>query len=261
VREERPVVDTLLQVDGLSKHYGGLAAVDDISFSVQRGESLGIAGPNGAGKTTLFDVISGHAKATRGRVSFEGQEIQHLPIHRICRMGLSRTFQLPSVIDSQTVFANAVAGSHFATGRRRWLRTGYAAEVTDRASESLEFVGLLERATVQAGPLPVFDKKRLMIAQALAAQPRLLMLDEPAGGLTPSEVDGLIELIGRIRDRGVTVILIEHVMRALTAVADRVLIMNQGSSLFTGTPAEMMADAEVARIYLGSSAGDDHARR
>jgi branched-chain amino acid transport system ATP-binding protein len=122
-------------------------------------------------------------------------------------------------------------------------------------------VGLLERATVQAGPLPVFDKKRLMIAQALAAQPRLLMLDEPAGGLTPSEVDGLIELIGRIRDRGVTVILIEHVMRALTAVADRVLIMNQGSSLFTGTPAEMMADAEVARIYLGSSAGDDHARR
>ncbi|AXI80582.1 ABC transporter ATP-binding protein [Peterkaempfera bronchialis] len=253
-------MDTLLEVDGLSKHYGGLAAVDDVTFSVTEGETLGIAGPNGAGKTTLFDLISGHVGATAGRVSFAGQEIQRLPIHRICRLGLSRTFQLPSVIDSQTVFANAVAGSHFGTAQKARFRWGYTPEVAERAHEALDFVGLSDKASTPAGPLPVFDKKRLMIGQALAARPRLLMLDEPAGGLTPPEVDSLVELIGAIRARGVTVILIEHVMRALTAVADRVLIMNQGRRLFEGTPAQMMADPEVARVYLGTSAGGDHAQ-
>lgn len=249
-------VNALLAVDGLAKHYGGLAAVDDMSFAVEAGEVLGIAGPNGAGKTTLFDLVSGHARVTRGRVVLAGTEIQRLPIHRICRLGLARTFQVPSVVDTKTVFANAVLGSHFAAGgsRRRPLRFGR--EVLDRADEALRRVGLDAAAGRTAGQLAVYDKKRLMIAQALAGRPRLLLLDEPAGGLTPDEVDAVVELVGAIRHSGVTVVLIEHVMRALTAVADRVLVMSQGRRMFEGTPAEMLTDAEVARVYLGTGVTD-----
>lgn len=248
-------VTALLAVDGLAKHYGGLAAVDGISFDVAEGEVLGIAGPNGAGKTTLFDLVSGHARVTGGRIVLAGTEIQRLPIHRISRLGLARTFQVPSVVDSKTVFANVVLGSHFAAaGSRRPLRFGAAA--FERADDALRTVGLTAVAGRPAGQLPVYDKKRLMIAQALAGRPRLLLLDEPAGGLTPDEVDELVELVGAIRGAGVTVVLIEHVMRALTAVADRILVMSQGRRMFEGTPAEMLADAEVARVYLGTGGAD-----
>lgn len=243
----------LLDVDGVVKTYGGLRAVDGLSFKVEDGEIFGIAGPNGAGKTTLFDVITGMVRSTSGVIRFDGTEVQHLTVHRICHSGIARTFQVPSVFDTQTVLANVVAGAHFGPGRSIWSSLRLRSDVEDRALEELSFVGLGHRAADLAGPLAVFDKKRLMIASALASRPKMLFLDEPFGGLTDSEVDSLMGLIRRIRERSVTIVLIEHVMRALTTLAERVLIMNQGQFLFQGPPKQMLQDPDVVRVYLGSS--------
>jgi branched-chain amino acid transport system ATP-binding protein len=243
----------LLDVDGVVKAYGGLRAVDGLTFSVDEGEIFGIAGPNGAGKTTLFDVITGMVRSTSGVIRFDGTEIQQLTVHRICHLGIARTFQVPSVFDTQTVLANVVAGAHFGSVRPMWSSLRLRGDVGQRARDELDFVGLGHRAGDLAGPLAVFDKKRLMIASALASQPKMLFLDEPFGGLTDSEVDSLMRLIRRIRERSVTIVLIEHVMRALTALAERVLIMNQGQFLFQGPPERMLEDPEVVRVYLGES--------
>ena len=229
----------LLRARGVVKRYGGLAAVDAVDFEVREGETFGIAGPNGAGKTTLFDVVTGITRAGGGTVEFAGEQIQAASVHRICHLGLARTFQLPSVFDTQTVLANALAGAQFGSGRPWWTALRAGSGPAERAARELEFVGLGARAGVRAGPLPVFDKKRLMIASALATDPRVLFLDEPFGGLSPAEIDGLVELLRRIKGRGVTIVLIEHVMRALMALSDRVLIMNQGRRLFEGTPAQV----------------------
>lgn len=245
----------LLEVDNVVKAFGGLVAVDGLSFSVEKGETFGIAGPNGAGKTTLFDIVTGMVQLTSGTVRFDGAEIQQLSVHEICQRGITRTFQLPSVFDSQTVLANVVAGAHFGTRRSFWSGLRLADPVAARAFAELDFVGLGGRAGDLAGPLPVFDKKRLMIASALAADPAMLFLDEPFGGLTDAEVDALMVLLRQIAARGVTIVLIEHVMRALTALADRILIMNQGRFLFEGPPEQMLNDDEVVRVYLGSFHG------
>ena len=243
----------LLNVDGVVKTYGGLRAVDGLSFTVDEGEIFGIAGPNGAGKTTLFDVITGMVRSTSGLIRFDGAEIQQLSVHRICHTGIARTFQVPSVFDTQTVLANVVAGAHYGTKRPMWSSLRLRGDVAQRAQDELKFVGLGRRAGDLAGPLAVFDKKRLMIASALASQPKMLFLDEPFGGLTDAEVDSLMALIRQIRDRSVTIVLIEHVMRALTALAESVLIMNQGQFLFQGSPERMLEDPEVVRVYLGDS--------
>ncbi len=243
----------LLEVAGVVKTYGGLRAVDGLTFSVEDGEIFGIAGPNGAGKTTLFDAITGMVAATSGVIRFDGSEIQQLSVHRICQSGIARTFQVPSVFDTQTVLANVVAGAHFGSRRSMWSSLRLSSAVAQRALDELDFVGLGHRAGDLAGPLPVFDKKRLMIASALASEPRMLFLDEPFGGLTDAEVDSLMDLIRRIRDRSVTIVLIEHVMRALTALAEQVLIMNQGQFLFQGPPQRMLEDPDVVRVYLGES--------
>jgi branched-chain amino acid transport system ATP-binding protein len=245
----------VLEVHGVVKRYGGLAAVDGVDFEVARGETFGIAGPNGAGKTTLFDVITGISRATQGRVLFEGTPIQDASVQRICHLGISRTFQLPSVFDSQTALSNVLAGSQFGSGHAWWRALRSAPDVLDRAHAELEFVGLGAKAAAVGGTLPVFDKKRVMIASALATQPRMLFLDEPFGGLTPHEVDELIDLLGRVKERDITIVLIEHVMRALMHLSDRVLIMNQGRTLFLGGPADVLADEEVVRVYLGRKGG------
>ncbi|HXF74236.1 MAG TPA: ABC transporter ATP-binding protein [Actinomycetota bacterium] len=238
-------------MEQLSKRYGGLAAVDGLTFSVAEGETLGIAGPNGAGKTTLFDVISGHAAASSGRVRFMGREIQRMPAHAICALGIARTFQVTVAFPELTVLGNILVGAYFGRGRRRiGLRFDRAS--IDRAIEAASFVGLGDRLDVRAGPLSLFDKKRLMIASSLATEPRLLLLDEPVGGLTPAETDSILELVRRVRDGGVTVIVIEHVMRALMSISDRVVIMNHGRLLFDGTPRDVVRDAEVIRVYLGT---------
>lgn len=245
----------LLEVRGATKRYGGLVAVNDVSFSVREGEIFGIAGPNGAGKTTLFDVVTGMVRATSGEIVFAGDSIVRASVHEICHRGITRTFQKPSVFDSETVMGNVVVGGHFGSGKPWWKSLSRDPEVWDRSAAALEFVGLADRAEERSGDLPVYDKKRLMIASALASDPRALFLDEPFGGLNDEEIDALLVLLGRINaDRGITIVLIEHVMRALMSLADRVLIMDQGKTLRQGEPHEVMTDPEVVRVYLGSSA-------
>jgi len=222
----------LLEVRGVTKRYGGLTAVGDVSFSVNRGEIFGIAGPNGAGKTTLFDVITGMVRATKGEIVFDGTSITKASVHEICHRGITRTFQKPSVFDTETVMGNVVVGAHFGSGKPWWKSLGRDPEVWDRAVWALELVGLGDRAGELSGDLPVYDKKRLMIASALASSPRVLFLDEPFGGLNDEEIDAMLELLDRInKEQGVTLVLIEHVMRALMSLADRVLIMDQGATL------------------------------
>ena len=242
-----PAAAAVLEAQDVAKSYGGLRAVDGVSFAVRPGEVLGIAGPNGAGKTTLFDVVSGHTTATRGEVRLAGAVISGDNVHHRCRLGLARTFQQPTLASSLTVLENAYLAASFRRGRTR----SRAADVAV-AREELDRVGLAERAERPAGALAVYDRKRLMIATALATNPLALLLDEPFGGLNPAEIDATIALVRGVRDSGVAVVCIEHVMRALVALADRVLVMHHGAELFAGTPQEMLRDARVIDVYLGS---------
>jgi branched-chain amino acid transport system ATP-binding protein len=237
----------------LSKHYGGLRAVDDVSFAVAEGEILGIVGPNGAGKTTLFDIVTGLSAATAGEVLLDGRTISDEPVHRRCRLGLARTFQQPTVAGSLTVRENMFLATTFrdsATG-------GDLGDDVAAAEHWLDFVGMRDKGGLEAGPLGVFDKKRLMLGTAIATGSRVLLLDEPFGGLNPGEIDTTMELIRRARDTGIAVVCIEHVMRALASLAQRVLVMHHGATFFEGTPEEMLADERVIEVYLGSQ----HRRR
>ena len=240
----RPVLEGV----EVCKDYGGLRAVVDVSFAVRPGEILGIVGPNGAGKTTLFDVITGHTGATSGDVRLDGRSIVEDKVHARCVAGLARTFQQPVVALSLSVLENLYLAASFRRGRE-----GGRSEDLVEAERCLTFVGLEARAEAEAGPLGMFDKKRLMLATALATNPRVLLLDEPFGGLNPQEIDRVIALLGRVRDEGMAVVVIEHVMRALTSVADRVLVMHHGATFFEGTPQEMLADERVIQVYLGAT--------
>jgi branched-chain amino acid transport system ATP-binding protein len=240
----------VLEGTSLCKNFGGLRAVIDVTFGVSAGEILGIVGPNGAGKTTLFDVVTGHTAATSGDVVLEGTAIIEMKIHARCALGLARTFQHPTVATSLSVLENLYLAASFRRGREGGRRGDL-----EEAERQLEFVGLTARAEAPAGPLGLFDKKRLMLATALATNPVVLLLDEPFGGLNPQEIDAVIELIRRVRDTGMAVVCIEHVMRALTALADRVLVMHHGAVFFEGTPKEMLANDQVIEVYLGSSHG------
>jgi len=237
----------VLQVRAVRKDYGGLRAVADVSFEVGAGEVLGIAGPNGAGKTTLFDVISGHTHATAGEVLLAGRPVTTAPVHARTRLGLARTFQQPTVARSLTVGENMLLAAAF--GRPRAERRRATREI---AAEYLELIGLAGQAGERSDLLGVYDRKSLMLGTALATRASAILLDEPFGGLSPSEIDQTIELIGKVRDRGLAVVCIEHVMRALTAVADRVMVMHHGATLFQGTPAQMLADQQVIEVYLGA---------
>jgi branched-chain amino acid transport system ATP-binding protein len=243
--------EPVLQAQDVCKNYGGLRAVADVSFGVTKGEILGIAGPNGAGKTTLFDVITGHTRANSGDVLLAGQSISSKPVHTRARLGIARTFQQPTLAHSLTVAENMLLAATFSGSRA--TGGGDARPARERAKEFLEFVGLTSKAGDQCGLLGVFDRKRLMLGTALAANPLALLLDEPFGGLTPAEIDSTIGLIAAVRDRGLAVVCIEHVMRALTSLADRVLVMHHGAVFFEGTPAQMLADERVIQVYLGAA--------
>jgi branched-chain amino acid transport system ATP-binding protein len=234
------------------KDYGGLRAVADVSFEVAAGEVLGIAGPNGAGKTTLFDVVTGHTKATAGEVLLAGRTITAEPVHVRARLGLARTFQQPTVARSLTVAENMLLAAAFGQPRGAGRRSP-----REVAAEYMEFVGLAGRAALQSDLLGVYDRKSLMLGTALATGATAILLDEPFGGLSPAEIDQTIGLIGAIRARGLAVVCIEHVMRALTSVADRVMVMHHGTVFFTGTPAQMLADQKVVEVYLGARRGRD----
>jgi branched-chain amino acid transport system ATP-binding protein len=240
----------ILEVRSVSKYYGGLGAVVDISFAVNGGEILGIVGPNGAGKTTLFDVISGQARASSGDVLVDGQSVVSASVHSRSHLGVARTFQQPTVAASLTVLENMLLAATF---RRN---TGVGASDTRSASEAaqdyLHFIGLDAKSEETSGTLGVFDTKRLMLGTALALGPRVLLLDEPFGGLSLHEIEATIELINRSRDDNMAVVCIEHVMRALTSLVDRVHVMHHGATLFEGSPEEMLANDQVIEVYLGS---------
>jgi len=245
-------VTAILETEKLTKRFGALAAVDAVSCRVEQGEVFGIAGPNGAGKTTFFDVISGHARATEGIVRFKGGEIQHLPAYHICHQGMARTYQVASVLTTQTVLGNIILAAYFGGERRAFSGFNYDAKSIERAQEAAEFVGLGDMLAQPGHLLSAYDRKRVMFASAVATQPDLLLLDEPAGGLSDEECDHLIGLIGAIRERGVTVMIVEHVMRVLMTVSDRVMMMHQGAKFFVGTPAEVQANPDVIKVYLGN---------
>ncbi len=235
----------LLELEHVSKFFGGLAALADVSFSVERGTILGLIGPNGAGKTTLFHCITGFHRPDRGELRFRGVRLNGLSPDRICRLGLVRTWQKVRPLGAMTVLDTVVVG---ALSRIRRLEAARA-----EALEQLEVVGMAHRAGVLAGGLPIGERKKLEVARALATRPELVLLDEVMGGLNPAETDEVIELILALRRAGLTQLVIEHDMRAIMRVSDRVVVLDSGEKLAEGTPAEVVENREVVAAYLGEA--------
>jgi branched-chain amino acid transport system ATP-binding protein len=234
----------LLALHDVHKSYGAVKVTDGISLSVTEGETLGILGPNGAGKTTLFNLISGDVRADAGRVEYAGRDISGLKPHQRCRAGIGRSYQVPQPFGNMTVFENLVTAACFGAGedeRQAWAT----------AHEVLAQTGLLKHANQPAGGLTLLNRKRLELARALATRPKLLLLDEIAGGLTEPEAQELVDELRRIKASGVTMIWIEHVVHALLAIADRLFVINFGQPLAEGLPQAVMADPEVRRVYMG----------
>ena len=234
-------------IDGLRKAFRGVRALDGVSLDVLPGEILGVLGPNGSGKSTLINVVSGHFRADGGSVRFAGRELAALPAHRIARAGIARTYQIPRPFAHFTVRDNVALTAMFGGGHLA------AAEARAQAQGWLEFTGLAARADVLPGELNLHQTKFLELARALASQPRLVLLDEVLSGLTPAEIDEAVLLIRRIRERGTTIVLVEHVMRIVTALSDRIVVLDQGRVLAHGNPAEVMARRDVAVAYLGTA--------
>lgn len=237
----------LLSIDELTKRFGGLTAVDRISFSMEEGEAVALLGPNGSGKTTVLNMISGHLPASGGRIRLGGTTISGLPAHRIAHQGVARTFQLVRVLPSLSVEENVLAAIRFR------VRPASAAEAKEEARSLLERVGLAGRGGEPAVALTYIDQKRMELARALGSRPSLLLLDEWLAGLNPSELRIGIDLIARLNDTGMTVLLVEHVMDAVRALCPRSLVMNAGRKIADGATAEVLKDPEVVRAYLGES--------
>jgi len=234
----------LLALHDVCKSYGALKVTDGISLAVEPGETLGILGPNGAGKTTLFNLVSGDVKVDAGRIEFDGRDIARLAPHQRCHLGIGRSYQVPQPFGAMSVFENLVTAACF--GARQSEREAWAT-----AREVLQHTGLLAHANKPAGGLTLLNRKRLELARALATRPRLLLLDEIAGGLTEHEARQLVDELARIKAQGVTMIWIEHVVHALLAIADRLFVVNFGCKLAEGEPRAVMDDPEVRRVYMG----------
>ncbi|MEM6636756.1 MAG: ABC transporter ATP-binding protein [Pseudomonadota bacterium] len=237
-------MSALLSVLDLSKSYGAVVVADATTFEVGQGEALGILGPNGAGKTSLFNLITGTVQPDRGRIVFDGGEITGAPPHVRCKRGISRSYQIPRPFGGMTVFENALVGATQGAG------LGHP-DAEDHVLSVLEATGLLAKANARAGSLTLLERKRLELARALAARPKLLLLDEIAGGLTEAECVALIDTIQSIHKAGTTIVWIEHVIHALLAVVERVIVIDFGRQIADGHPKEVMESAEVKEIYLG----------
>ena len=237
------MTDALI-VKGLSKRFGGLRAVQDVSFSIQENETVALIGPNGAGKTTSFHLITGFHRPDQGSVMAYGREIVGLKPHDICAHGVARTFQVAKPFGAMTVLANVMTGA--------FLRDRQTAVARDKAREVIEFVGLGAKEQTAAKDLTTIDQRRLEMARALATEPRLLLLDEVMAGLNPAEIDQAVGLIGKLSQRGLTIVIVEHVMRAIMAVARRIVVLDHGQKIAEGTPKEIVENPEVIRAYLGS---------
>jgi len=235
----------LLEIRHLSKFFGGLAANSDVSFSVERGTITGLIGPNGAGKTTLFNCITGFHRPDRGEIRFRNARLNGLTPDRICRLGLVRTWQKVRPLAGMTVLDNVVVGA--------LVRTRHLEEAREAAREELRVVGMTHRAQALAGRLPIGERKKLEMARVLATRPELVLLDEVLGGLNPVESDEVVELILALRRTGLTQMVIEHDMKAIMRVSDRVVVLNSGEKLAEGTPAEVVGNGEVVAAYLGEA--------
>lgn len=236
----------ILEVEKVTKHFGGLAALHQVDIEINQGEVVGLIGPNGAGKTTLFNLISGALPTTAGEIRYKGKKITGLKPHQICKKGVSRTFQSAKLFAGLTVFDNVLAASLFGTKR--------AISVPDADREVMELLEFFELSTVGsmlAKDLPIASRKRLEVARALATKPDLLLLDEVMAGLNPAEVAQAMELITKIRSKEITIFMIEHVMKAIMSVCDRIVVLHHGSKIAEGTPEEVAANRTVVEVYLG----------
>jgi len=235
----------LLSIQGVTKRFGGVAALNEVSFDVGEGEILGVIGPNGAGKTTLLNCVSGVYRPDAGSITFDGHSIAGEPPHRIARLGVGRTFQVVKPFASMTARENAAVGALFGASQLPLARAFAAAD------EVLEMVGMAGKASLPVASLTIPDRKRLEVARALATRPRLLLLDEVMAGLNPVEVDEALEMVRKVHRSGVTIVLIEHVMRVVVGICKRVVVLHFGQTLAEGTPDEVLRDTRVIEAYLG----------
>src|SRR6202166_2551854 len=233
-----------LVIRGLSKRFGGLRAVQDVSFSVQENETRALIGTNGAGKSTSFNLITGFHRPDSGSVSAFGREIVGLKPHDICALGLARTFQVAKPFGAMTVLDNVMTGA--------FLRDKHITVARDKAREAIDFVGLSAKERTAAKDLTTIDQRRLEMARALATQPRLLLLDEVMAGLNPSEIDQAVALVGKLSQRGLTIVIVEHVMRAIMAVARHIVVLDHGQQIAERSARDVVANGDVIRAYLGS---------
>ena len=235
---------SILALKSVSKSFGSLKVTDDVTFDVPKGQALGIIGPNGAGKSTLFNLITGNIMSDAGSIHFDGDDVTRVPAMTRCLNGVGRSFQIPQPFEKLTVFENLVVAGTFG-------RNASEAEVTEICADVLERTGMIAKANAPAGSLSLLDRKRLELARAMATGPKLLLLDEIAGGLTDAECKSLIQTIRDIHAEGVTIIWIEHVLHALTSVVERLLVLDFGRVIGIGDPAQIMDSREVKEIYLG----------
>ena len=237
----------ILELTKVRKSFGGIKAVEDFSLSVEEGEILGLIGPNGAGKSTLFNCIAGVFPPTSGEIVFRGEKINNQRPWDLCRKGLARTFQIVKPFATRTVLYNVMVGAFATTDKR--------AEAERRALEVLRHLHMEDRKDMRAGNLTIADRKRLEIAKALATRPKLLLLDEVMAGLRPTEVDEMVAIIKRLREGGTTIFVIEHIMRAIMALSDRIAVLHFGTKIAEGPPHEMAHDERVVKAYLGEEYG------
>jgi len=237
----------ILEGQGVTKYFGGLAAVSNVDFQVEQGEILGLIGPNGAGKTTLFGLISAEHVPNRGAIRFKGESITGLKPYQICRRGLARTFQSVKIFPNMLVINNVVLGAHFGTPA-----SVKSMQAVEEATRLLEFVGLSEMAAKPARDLTLVNQKLLEVARALATKPEVLLLDEIMAGLNQTEIAQAMELVTKMRAQGITIFMVEHVMKAIMSICDRIIVLHHGEKIAEGTPQEIARSETVIKVYLGA---------